>query len=336
MEYREIGPSSPTEVSLSIRPFDLQSLWPLPAQHVVLVRHGESTGNVIFDRCSNPDPFARLDAYEEIRRMPPTASWGLTQEGGRQAHAAGIWIHTHQHEFPILEQSDDPVPTRPYGARLSSVHKRRVAPQPLFDSCWVSPYARAVESAVALHLEGLSWQFSDKIIERSWGDYEGLGDILFGERYPEAWKMSREDPFNWAPPNGESFAQVTYQHTDPMAASGRLIEFLNESSNDESPAKRMLIVGHSDLQWGFRYLFEGMTLGEFRTKYLSRDPAESVTYGQITHYTKIDPHTQRLGPAGVLWMRVIDPMNPESAKIPWRQLILAVPDDITTALARAL
>jgi len=173
---------------------------------------------------------------------------------------------------------------------------------------------RTVESAVALRLKGLSWQFDERISERCWGDYDSLGPVLLDERHPDAYAERLRAPFNWKPLNGESFAEII---------PGRITEFNEDIVR--CGARCALIVTHSDLTYGFKFLFERMTVDQFNAMY--DDPVNAVTYGQIRHYTRINPLSRRLELPGVIWMRAIDPMKPCDPKIPWRRIELFVTEE---------
>lgn len=103
--------------------------------NLVLVRHGESEGNVLQrkKRLGQPLPKKVLTAEDYEFRLTP--------RGVEQAQAAGLWLREH-----------------------SGI---------TFDAGFTSAYVRAKETAGHLGL-GLRWFISTLLVERSWGDYEAL------------------------------------------------------------------------------------------------------------------------------------------------------------------
>ncbi len=144
---------------------------PLPLD-LVLVRHGESEGNVASRRtlagdnsCFTPEFLARH-----------SSQWRLTDRGVRQAEAAGAWIRENL-------WTD-------------------------FDRYYVSEYLRAKETAAHLGLPEAVW-FSDFYLrERDRGDWDVITYEERINRYPESVREQEAEPFFWTPPNGESLAQL--------------------------------------------------------------------------------------------------------------------------------
>ncbi len=115
------------------------------------------------------------------------------------------------------------------------------------------------------------------------------------------------DPFGWQPANGESFVEVV---------GGRINDVI-ERTRRMKP-KRAIFVTHGDIRWAFRVLFEGMAPDAFNAAY--NDPQNRSAYAQITHYTRINPVARVIEPPGVIWVRMIDPMNPDVPKMPWTRI----------------
>ena len=75
-------------------------------RELVLVRHGESEGNVAYQRSKMGD--ASMYSGEFLRRH--SGQWRLTDQGIEQAEAAGAWLRAHYPEgFERLY-----VPNQPY------------------------------------------------------------------------------------------------------------------------------------------------------------------------------------------------------------------------------
>ena len=162
---------------------------------LVLVRHGESEGNVATRFSKNGDN--RYFTPEFLARH--SSSFRLSPEGRRQAAAAGAWIRTNL-----------------YG---SSGKKG-------FGRYLTSEYTRAMETAALLGLPRAEWYVSFYLRERVWGDMEVLPEDMRRERFTASMEMKHEDPFHWKPPNGESIADVCLR-------VDRVLQTLHREANDK-------------------------------------------------------------------------------------------------------
>lgn len=141
---------------------------------LILVRHGESEGNV----ATNAAKIGDNTRYTDEFITTPGHQWRLTELGRAQAAVSGAWLREHV-----------------------TAH---------FDRCYVSPYVRTRETAGHLALPDARWMQNRALRERDWGD---IGSVLHDEFNvrPEfalnAW-MKRHDPLYWRPPGGESIAGV--------------------------------------------------------------------------------------------------------------------------------
>lgn len=140
---------------------------------LVLVRHGESEGNVAMEAGKAGD----LRHYTDEYITTPGHQWRLTATGRAQAHAIGTWI-------------DD-----------------EVGP---FDRYYVSPYVRTKETAGLLGLTGARWRVNRALRERDWGDIGSLPleDFESRSEYELSAATRRNDPLYWVAPGGESIAHV--------------------------------------------------------------------------------------------------------------------------------
>jgi len=139
---------------------------------LVLVRHGESEGNLAnkFSRLGDNRHFTP----EFTRRT--SAMWRLTDKGRRDAGKAGQWIRDN------------------IGAK--------------FGRYYVSEYIRAQETAALLNLPDAQWYAEFYLRERDWGEMEVLADDERQARFAESLRRREVDSFYWTPPNGESLAQL--------------------------------------------------------------------------------------------------------------------------------
>lgn len=137
---------------------------------LVLVRHGESEGNLA--------QFRSKSGIEDDWQGPfgerHSSKYRLTDRGRTQAVAAGEYIRKHIY--------------------------------PSFDRCYTSEYARAMETASLLELEHADWFVEFAIRERDNGVLGGLSKKERKEEYSEELERRERDLFYWQPPGGESIA----------------------------------------------------------------------------------------------------------------------------------
>ena len=145
---------------------------------LVLVRHGESEGNIAKRLSEKGD-----DKAIETLRNRHTSSYRLTEKGRSQAIKAGKWI---QKNFFDGEQHG-------------------------FDRCYTSEYIRAMETAALLHLPCVKWFCDFYLCERDWGELHALPEDERWSTFGDALRMKQQEPFFWIPPNGESFAQLCHR-----------------------------------------------------------------------------------------------------------------------------
>jgi broad specificity phosphatase PhoE len=138
-------------------------------KHLVLVRHGESEGDVRREawRHGETVPVQKLPEDEE-----------LTAKGAKQSRLAGLWIQKH-----ILD-----------AYKLST-----------FDGCYVSSAQRSLQTAVALELPNVVWQEDRLLDERNRGKIRGLHPGQHKALYPTSFEEMERDPLHWSPPGGETF-----------------------------------------------------------------------------------------------------------------------------------
>ncbi|MEX1111888.1 MAG: phosphoglycerate mutase family protein, partial [Candidatus Andersenbacteria bacterium] len=139
---------------------------------LVLVRHGESEGNIANQRSRAGDNSAFTPEFKE--RIG--AMWRLTKLGRAQALAAGEWIQ-------------------------SNIGQR-------FDRYYVSEYIRAKETAAFLKLPLAEWFCDFYLRERDWGEMDVCPDDERQRLFAESLRRRQVDGFFWTPPNGESLAQL--------------------------------------------------------------------------------------------------------------------------------
>lgn len=138
----------------------------------VLVRHGESEGNVAVKSSEK----GNNEYYTEAFRKRPSRHWCLTDRGRGQAKVTGEWLHR---EFPDG-----------FGRR------------------YVSETTRTYTTAGLLAVPGPKWYSEADLIERNWGHFDGLTEDERRIEYGRIVERKDIDPFMWAPDGGESLHSV--------------------------------------------------------------------------------------------------------------------------------
>jgi NAD+ kinase len=138
----------------------------------VLVRHGESEGNVAGDRAKKGDD--SLFTKEFMSRH--SSQWRLTKRGREQAISAGEWIRKHL-QLP-------------------------------FDRHNTSDYIRAMETAALLNLDDAEWMPDFYLRERDWGEMDVMPLQMRKERFKESLTKKHDQPLLWPPPNGVPLADL--------------------------------------------------------------------------------------------------------------------------------
>ena len=144
---------------------------------LVLVRHGESEGNVAFGLSRRGDHSHFTPEF--LARH--SSKWRLTEQGEQQARAAGAWLRAH----------------------LTSS----------FDRYYVAEYLRAMETAAHLGFDDAVWRCEFYLRERDWGVFDVMSYQERRQRYGEDLRRRAVDTFFWTPPGGESMAEVDWDIT---------------------------------------------------------------------------------------------------------------------------
>lgn len=139
---------------------------------LVLVRHGESEGNLANKLSRQGDQ----SAFTEEFKKRHTSLWRLTSKGRWQASQAGLWINEN----------------------IGGV----------FDRHYVSEYARALETAALLGLPDAHWRKEFYLRERDWGQLDNMSHEERQQRFGDELLRRERDKFYWAPAGGESTATV--------------------------------------------------------------------------------------------------------------------------------
>ena len=147
----------------------------LKQKHLVMVRHGESEGDV---------RRASKKSRKEGQKHPRDE--GQTELGHEQSHIAGLWISKFILQKYNLNQ---------------------------FDAYLTSPLIRTKQSTISLSVSN-SWTEDLRLAERDRGDIQGLNRNQHKDQYPESYKTMQEHPFYWVPPSGESLLRVSMRFSE--------------------------------------------------------------------------------------------------------------------------
>lgn len=139
---------------------------------LVLVRHGESEGNIAHN-CSRSGDDRHFTKEFRARH---SSTWRLSDRGIRQAHAAGAWLQQNV-------------------ART-------------FDRYLTSDYLRARETAAHLGLPDARWYTDFYLREREWGQLDALPHEERARLHADSMERRKNDTFYWCPPGGESMAAL--------------------------------------------------------------------------------------------------------------------------------
>jgi broad specificity phosphatase PhoE len=200
---------------------------------LVLVRHGESLGNLA-------DAEARDRNADRLELDARDADVELSDLGCRQADALGRWL-TRQERQPTLVLS--------------------------------SPYARALETARrAVADTSFEVVLDERLRERDLGLFDGLtGRGIRAEHAPEAERRKRVGKFYYAPPSGESWADVVLRVRSLLAD-------LRHGFEDA----RVCLFTHQAVIMTFRYVLEGLTEQEL----LEIDRTATIPNASVTSYER--------------------------------------------------
>lgn len=195
---------------------------------LVLVRHGESEGNVAATR-------AERAGAETVDVPWRDADTPLTATGEQQARALGA----HLAGLPPAEQPD---------------------------ALWCSPYARARRTAELATRPGaqpgapvLHPVLDERLRDRELGVLDGLTSHGVARRLPdEAARRERLGRMYHRPPGGESWADVAL----------RLRTLLDDlvAVELDRPGRTVLVVCHDAVIWLLRYVAEGLTEEELMSE----------------------------------------------------------------------
>lgn len=247
--------------------------------HLVLVRHGQSEGNV----ASRLSRFGDDTMFTDEFRERPGHEWRLTEEGVEQARMAGAWIATHI-QAVYKELSDG------------------------FDLYYTSPHVRTRETAAHLAIKGAAWRKEKRVRERDWGWIESMPASEIADKYPDCVSQKVNNPLYWQPPGGESIAQVADTRVRSMNCT-------LHDQHDNKGRNSAIISTHGEYIWANH--LEQERLGHEEWAVAEADAARKIKNCQIVHFTRLDPQTNEQAPR-LSWVRSVSPWEAPDDPGKWR------------------
>jgi broad specificity phosphatase PhoE len=234
-------------------------------EHLILIRHGESEGNLAMNLAKTGDESLFTDDYVTT----PGRMWALTEKGHMQARTIGAW----------LQAQDDDYQLGRFG-RSAANH-------------YASPFVRTRQTAGLLGLvvadrvsrPSVRWRLNRSIRERDWGDIETITRREFAEHPLLALNARKKemDPLYWRPPGGESIVDV---------AENRVRNFL-DTLHRECDGRTAIAVTHGEFMEATRLVLERADDETFDA--WEEDKSQRIANCEVIHYTRTVPDAQFLG-----------------------------------------
>lgn len=234
-----------------------------------LVRHGESEGNVTQD-LSPEDP-----RWQKVKDVPDKAL-RLTPQGVEQAKTAGAWLREY----------------------LDTL-----IPKPML-SGFVSPFARAMETAGHLGLAIENWRQYAFIVERDWGKFVDVSP----EEQRQIKQRKKIDPLFCTMPNGQNLSTLLISN---YLFLGKLHRELSKQT--------VVAVCHGERIMTLRFMLEGMSDLSFGELIRSRHLGDRVRNTQIVEYSRINPHSGE-ETTRYEWMRSLCPWDVREKDLSWKAI----------------
>src|SRR3546814_5591483 len=105
------------------------------------------------------------------------------------------------------------------------------------------------------------------------------------EKMADELKRKDLDRFLYAPPGGESMADVALR-----------VERVLSQLHRECADKKVIFVCHGEVMWALRARIERMSLQRYKDLIESRRMTDNIHNGQIIWYTRVHPETGEIAP----------------------------------------
>jgi NAD+ kinase len=213
---------------------------------LVLVRHGIAEGNLAFAESRRGNNEFFTPSFMETHE----SKWRLTREGRRQAESTGAWIRARIREH--------------------------------FDRYITSEYVRALETAALLDFPNSNWEQDVFLRERNFGQFAALSYQERQRRFQNALRLRKLDAFYWAPPSGESLANVAL----------RVDYVIDSLSEGARPLRSAILVTHFNVLQVFRTRSEMIGQRDFEKEVIKADRWHKLQNCSVIHYTRRHPMTR--------------------------------------------
>lgn len=243
-------------------------------EHLVLIRHGESEGNVATRAARKGDESAFTDEFVTI----PGRKWALTAKGRAQAECVGAWLMDEK--------------------RSGSFSRTGIGHSETLARYFASPFTRTKQTAAHLWLLDLDWRdpktgesrsvrwrLNRTLRERDWGDIETIPQRVFQSdpAYSLNARKKEIDPLYWRPPGGESICDV---------AENRVRNFL-DTLHRECSSHAVFTVTHGEFMRATRLVLERADDETYES--WDDDPAQKIHNCEVIHYSRRVPERGFLG-----------------------------------------
>ncbi|KAH9099858.1 hypothetical protein Ae201684P_018866 [Aphanomyces euteiches] len=243
---------------------------------LVLVRHGESEGNVAREMSIRGDHSLFSGEFKNRH----SSNWRLTDRGREQAEAAGEWLRKEDLIY--------------------------------YDRYLVSEYLRAMETAARFNLPDAQWYAEMLLRERDWGQMDLMSEAERSVKMHDELKRRDLDRFYYAPPGGESLATVAQRVDRLMCVLHRELpgkKVLVVCHGEVMWALRTRLERMS--QDTFRELqMSGRMVDQLHNghilHYTRTDPVTGKVAPFFTHMRSVCPWNEKLSPKG--WIKINRPV----------------------------
>jgi NAD+ kinase len=243
---------------------------------LVLVRHGESEGNVARELSIKGDHSLFSGEFKNRH----SSKWRLTDRGREQSEAAGEWLRTNDLTY--------------------------------FDRYLVSEYLRAMETAARMNLPDAQWYAEMLLRERDWGQMDLMSEDERSNKMYDELKRRDLDGFYYAPPGGESMAAVA-QRADRLLGTlhrecpGKKVLVVCHGEFMWSMRTRLERMSQDT----FRELqMSGRMVDQLHNahilQYTRKDPSTGKVAPFFTHMRSVCPWNEKLSPKG--WIQITRPV----------------------------
>jgi len=165
-----------------------------------------------------------------------------------------------------------------------------------------------METAALLDLPNAFWCTDFYLRERDWGQLGQLSNEQIFEKFASEIERKKLNSFFWAPPGGESLANVCLR-------VDRVLGLLQK----ECPDKRVVVVGHGEVMWAFRVRLERISQSRYQQMDKSGSTFDRLHQCHVLHYTRRDPETGKLHPH-INWFRSVCPWNLSLSTNEWQRI----------------